>query len=141
MPDQSLFERLGGKPTLEKVHRLFYDKVYAHPWLSQFFAHRTRGPIETQQTDFMIQLMGGPKCYAGQAPHVVHQYMLITEELFDLRTQLLSDAIKLAGVTDDLRKEWLDMNEMFKKIMIKKSRDECTLQYAHQEILDFPKPQ
>jgi len=87
----------------------------------------------------MIQLMGLPKCYAGQAPHIVHQYMFITEELFDLRTQLLSDAIKAVGVADNLRIEWLKANELFKRVMVKKSKDECTLQYSHQEILDFPK--
>jgi hypothetical protein len=74
-----------------------------------------------------------------KAPHIVHQYMLITEERFDLRTQMLSEAIKVAGVADDLRSERLAMNEMFKKVMVKKVRDECTLQYSHQEILDFPK--
>ena len=34
----SLFERVGGRSVLERVHRTFYDKVYADPWLAQFFA-------------------------------------------------------------------------------------------------------
>ncbi len=137
--DQTLHDRLGGRPTFEKVHKIFYDKVYAHPWLGKYFAHRTRGPIESQQSDYMIQLTGGPKCYAGQAPHTVHQYMFITEELFDLRSQLLSDAIKEAGVNDELREEWLAANEMFKKVMVKSSISECVRQYSHQEILHFSK--
>ncbi len=137
--DQTLHDRLGGRPTFEKVHKIFYDKVYAHPWLGKYFAHRTRGPIESQQSDYMIQLTGGPKCYAGQAPHTVHQYMFITEELFDLRSQLLSDAIKEAGVNDELREEWLVANEMFKQVMVKSSISECVRQYSHQEILHFPK--
>jgi len=135
----SLYDRLGGRPVIEKVHKLFYDKIYADKWIGKYFAHRTRGPIESQQTDYMIQLFGGPKCYAGQAPHTVHQYMFITEELFDYRTELLSDAIKGCGVADDLRLEWLKMNEVFKRVLVKKSVDECTVQYGHQEILNFPR--
>jgi len=34
---QSLFDAVGGLPTLQKVHKIFYDKVYAHPWLDPFF--------------------------------------------------------------------------------------------------------
>ncbi|MFT4711635.1 MAG: truncated hemoglobin YjbI [Candidatus Azotimanducaceae bacterium] len=137
--DQTLHDRLGGRVTFEKVHKIFYDKVYAHPWIRKYFAHRTRGPIESQQSDYMIQLTGGPKCYAGQAPNTVHQYMFITEELFDLRSQLLSDSIKQSGVKDDLRKEWLAVNEMFKPVMVKSSETECVRQYSHQEILSFAK--
>lgn len=137
--DQTLHDRLGGRPTIEKVHQIFYDAVYAHPWLGQYFQHRTRQPLEEQQSDYMIQLMGGPKCYAGQAPNKVHSYMFITEELFDLRSQLLSEAIKQAGVTDSLRMEWLAANEMFKPMLVKSSIDDCKLQYDHQSILNFPK--
>ena len=28
---------LGGKKTLQKVHKIFYNKLYAHPWLKSFF--------------------------------------------------------------------------------------------------------
>ena len=92
-----------------------------------------------KQSDYMIQLTGGPKCYAGQAPNTVHQYMFITEELFDLRSQLLSDAIQECGVNDSLRGEWLAANEMFKAVMVKKSVSDCVKQYSHQEILNFSK--
>ncbi len=27
---QKLFERLGGRPTLDRVHKIFYEKLYAH---------------------------------------------------------------------------------------------------------------
>jgi len=137
--EKSLHDRIGGKPTIERVHERFYDKVYAHPWLGKYFAHRTRGPLVSQQNDFMVQLMGGPKIYAGQATATVHGYMMITEELFDLRTELLSDAIKKEGLSDDLREEWLALNEAFKKVIVKSSVSECKLQYSHQKILDFPK--
>lgn len=137
--DLTLHDRLGGRPVFEKVHQVFYEKIFAHPWLSKYFAHRAPGPLVAQQTNYMIQLTGGPKCYAGQAPNVVHGYMYITEELFDLRSQLLSDSINECGVSDELRQEWLAANEMFKAVMVKSSKDKCVLQYSHQKILDFPK--
>ena len=59
--DKTLYDRLGGKQTYIKVHKIFYDKAYAHPWLSQYFADKPQEILENQQTDFMVQLMGDQK--------------------------------------------------------------------------------
>ena len=83
--------------------------------------------------------MGGPNHYAGQNPKTVHSYMNITEELYELRNRLLSDSIKEAGISDDLREEWIEVNDMLKLAIVKSSIDECTKQYDGQTILDFPK--
>ncbi len=65
--------------------------------------------------------------------------MVITEELFERRSQMLSDSIKEAGIRDDLREEWLDADRTFKKALQKKSVSECTLAYPNQAILNFPR--
>ena len=136
--DKTLYDRLGGKETLIKVHKIFYDKAYAHPWLSKYFTDKPQELLEEQQTDFMMQLTGGPKIYAGKTPKSAHQHILITEELFELRARLLSDSIKEAGLSDDLRQEWLDADATFKRVLIKKSEAECSRAYPDQPILDFP---
>lgn len=33
----SLYHAVGGKPTLEKVHKIFYDILYAHPGSGNIF--------------------------------------------------------------------------------------------------------
>ena len=135
--DKTLYDRLGGKPTFIKVHKLFYDKAYADPWLSKFFTDKPQEVLENQQTDFMVQLMGGPKAYGGKSPKSAHQHMVITEELFELRAQLLSQSIKELGIRDDLREEWLDADRTFKRALEKKSEAECTISYPNQPILNF----
>ena len=135
--DKTLYDRLGGKPTFETVHKTFYDKVYAHSWLGKYFTNSPQEVIESQQTDFMIQLMGGPKCYGGKIPKSAHQNMMISEELFELRAQMLSDSIREAGIADDLRIEWLNADAALKKSIVKTSVTECKKAYPSQEILDF----
>lgn len=137
--DKTLYDRLGGKPTFIKVHKIFYDKAYAHPWLSKYFTDKPQEVLENQQTDFMVQLMGGPKAYGGKSPKSAHQHMYITSELFELRSEMLSESIKEAGVRDDLRKEWLDADRTFKRALEKKSVAECTQSYPNQPILNFPR--
>ena len=135
--DRTLFNRLGGKPTFIKVHKIFYDKAYADPWLRKFFTDKPQEILESQQTDFMIQLMGGPKEYAGKSPKTAHQHMFISSDLFEMRAEMLSDSIKEAGINDALREEWLDADRTFKRALEKSSDAECTKAYPNQPILSF----
>jgi len=137
--DKTLYERLGGKETFIKVHKIFYDKAYADPWLHKYFTDKPQQVLESQQTDFMVQLMGGPKIYGGKSPKSAHQHIVITDELFELRSGMLSESIKEAGVANDLRQEWLDADRTFKRALEKKSEAECTQAYPGQPILNFPR--
>lgn len=137
--DKTLHDRLGGINTFEKVHKIFYDKVYAHSWLRKYFTNKPQKVLEEQQTNFMIQLMGGPKCYGGKSPKTAHQHMLISEELFELRAKLLSDSIREAGISDALREEWLNADAALKKALVKTSVDQCKQAYPTQSILNFSK--
>lgn len=138
--DKSLFDRLGGQQTLQKVHKIFYDKLYIHPWLQHFFNNTPQDILESQQSTFMTQLMGGPKIYAGKTPKNAHQHMFISEEIFDLRHAILSKSIKEAGISDDLRQEWLNADMMLKRSLTKASVSECSRSYKTQELMNYPKP-
>ena len=138
--DQSLFERLGGQETYDKVHKIFYDKAYAHPWLSKFFTDKPQEHLENQQTDFMMQLMGGPKRYAGKSPKDAHKHIFITDELYELRAQLLAESIQEAGISNELKQEWIKADATFQRALVKNSADECVRAYPTQPILNFTRP-
>lgn len=137
--DKTLYDRLGGQATLERVHKTFYNLAFAHPWLSKYFTDKPQWVLEEQQTSFMTYLMGGPNLYVGRTPKMAHQHMVISEELFEVRQQLLSDAIKRENISDALRDEWIAADGALKKALVKKSADECIRTYPTQEILDFKK--
>lgn len=136
----TLYERLGGAPTFQKVHKIFYDKVYKHPWIGLYFKEIKQELIENQQTDFMADAMGGPQNYSGKFPIPAHRHMYITEELFTLRTQLLTESLAEAGVPKDLAEQWLLIDGAFKRRLVKNSPAECEKRYATDEILNFPNP-
>ncbi len=118
---QSLFDAVGGLPTLQQVHKIFYDKIYAHNWLKLFFAGHDQQVIEDRQTEFMGEKMGGPITYRGKEIGMVHETMYITDELFQIRHALLSASLKQAGMPDRLRKRWLRIDSAFMQKIIKKS--------------------
>jgi len=141
MEDNTLFEEIGGRPTLEKVHKLFYDKLYAHPWLKTFFAGIKQTIIENQQTDFMTANMGGGKIYSGGLPKNAHKHMFITEELFDLRNKILRECIIECGVSENLAERWIRIDQAFKHSLVKKDLSECQKRYFTDEIISAPKPE
>ena len=140
MEDATLFEHLGGRSILERVHKLFYDKLYAHPWLKDFFTPIDQKLIENQQTDFMTSNMGGGKIYSGGLPINVHRHLFISEEMFEIRKSLLQESLAECGVPDDLAERWIRIDETFRKSVVKKNVGECEKRYATDEIINIPKP-
>ena len=135
---QTLFDTVGGLPTLEKVHKIFYDKVYAHPWLGKFFEGHNQEAIENRQTMFMAVKMGGDVTYMGKEPKMAHRAMYITKELFDLRTELLRESLEEAGVPKDLIERWIKIDNAFKKQIVKDSIEDfykTTWKYERRVII------
>lgn len=118
---QSLYEAVGGLPVLQKVHKIFYDKVYAHEWLWQFFAGHDQKAIEDRQTSFIADKMGGPAPYRGKELKLVHEAMYINNELFEIRKALLDASLQEAGVEEALRERWLKIDSAFKHHIVKDS--------------------
>ena len=132
---KTLYERVGGRDCLERVHKIFYDKLFAHPFVGQFFKGVNQKTQEAQQTDFMSQPMGGPAVYCGKFPIPAHSHMFITEEIFNIRNQMLRDSLKEAGVPDDLALLWLQIDSAFKNGIVKKTIEDCKPRYTDDEII------
>lgn len=140
MEDETLFDRVGGRPVLQRVHKVFYDKIYAHPWLKQFFADIDQKTIEDQQTDFMVSNMGGGKIYSGALPKNAHRHMFVSHELFDLRQVILQESLLESGVPEDLAERWLRIDEAFRKSIVKDDPSQCEKRFFTDAIKNFPKP-
>ncbi|MDX8409435.1 MAG: group 1 truncated hemoglobin [Mariprofundales bacterium] len=109
----SLFDQLGGLPTLERVHHRFYNKVYAHPWLGRFFEGHEQQAIELRQTQFMAQKFGADTPYPGQELELAHRRMFISEALLQLRQQLLRQTLEEEQIVAPLIARWLKIDHAF----------------------------
>lgn len=138
---RTLYERLGGRETLERVHRIFYDKVFAHPWMGLFFDGVDQRHVERQQTDLMSQGTGGPRVFQGTYPVPAHKHIFITRELFRLGLQLKAEALREAGIPESLAAEWLAIDRSFEDALVKDSIDECEKRHPDEEILSIPRPE
>lgn len=140
MSTSTLFDLIGGYKTLNKVHKIFYDKIYKDPWIGQFFKDISQDIIEAQQTDFMAQAMGGPDKYCGAFPIPAHKHMFISEELFEYRHSLLKSSLHEAGLSPEGIQGWLKIDYAFKKGIVKKQLSDCEPRFKTDQIINFPKP-
>jgi truncated hemoglobin YjbI len=133
-------DELGGRSVLEKVHKIFYDKLYIHPWMGKFFVDIKQDVIEKQQTDFMVQNFGGPSDYVGKLVVPAHKHMYITDELFNLRQKVLEESLVEAGVSADLRVKWLKIDAAFRAGIVKNKIEDCQKRFFTDEILVVDNP-
>ena len=136
----ALYDDLGGTVGLEKVHRILYGKLFAHPWLKGFFEGKKRHHLESQQTDFMTDVFGGPKIYGGRLPKSAHMHMFIPEEVFTLRHDMLAASLNEARVPSDQAKQWLKYDMSIKRALVKQSPADCEGRYNNEKPLVVAKP-
>lgn len=138
---ESLFDAVGGLSTLVRVHKIFYDKVYAHPWLGQFFADFDQTLIENRQTEFMGEKFGGDIEYPGKALKLAHRRMYITPELFEVRKGLLREALEEAGVAEAHIERWLKIDGAFRSHIVKASKEAFeAIDLKYERPVIVPKP-
>ena len=137
----SLYDEVGGLKTLQQVHKIFYDKIYAHPWLSKFFEGFDQQAIEDKQTSFMGEKFGGPE-YNGKPLKQVHENMFIPQELADLRHEILRESLVEANVPNELIDKWLRIDTDFMQQVIKKSISSFYSDYTfkYKQRIIHPKP-
>ena len=135
------FERIGGRKSLIAINKVFYDKVYQHSWLKHYFLAVPQQHIEDQQVDFMQKVLGGKNLYVGKSPPIAHKHMFIPDELFDVRKKILIEAFNETKAHPELVDKWLNLDESFRRLLVKKSLSECVARYKSEGILNFNKPE
>lgn len=140
MEKSAAFEEMGGRESLVAICKIFYDKVYEHPWLKLYFEPIPQDYIEAQQVDFMQQVLGGENIYAGKTPPSAHKHIYVTDELFQIRQNLLLESFTEAHANPALSKKWLELDQIFKPQIVKDFPTECTERYSTEGILNFARP-
>ncbi|MEZ6014085.1 MAG: group 1 truncated hemoglobin [Planctomycetota bacterium] len=134
----NVYDSLPNPRIVFAVNEHFYELVYAHPWLSKFFAAVEQDFITSQQTDFIIGAIGGPKRFNGRGPAEAHPHMMITDELYDLRRALLEASFDAVRAPEQLRVAWLRIDEAFRGAIVKRELAECRGRWRTDAVLDFP---
>lgn len=118
-PDPKMWEALGEGVKLNQILNNFYDKVLDDPLLSPFFTGVTKEHIVGKQYAFLNQIYTGKDCYFGDRPRNAHQWMIISDSLFDHREKLFADSCIKCGLQEPFLSQILAFDETYRNVIVK----------------------
>jgi truncated hemoglobin YjbI len=105
MEKQSIFEKVGGAPSIHVLVELFYQKQLADPVVKGFFKSVDLEKLKAHQRDFFTKVLGGPDNYKGRNLVDSHKNLYITEWHFDSVKKNLVDSLEELKVEKQIIEE------------------------------------
>jgi NAD(P)H-flavin reductase/ferredoxin/truncated hemoglobin YjbI len=118
-PDLELWGALEEGKLLSKILADFYNHVYDDPFLSPYFDKITKQRIIEKQYNFLCQVLTGKDVYFGERPRNAHHWMVISNELFDHRGELMASSLRRYDVPDHLIKRFCAIEGFYRKDIVK----------------------
>ena len=71
----SVYERIGGEPSVDAAVDIFYDKVLADKRINYMFEETDMSELKAHQKRFLTVAMGGPNEYTGKNMREAHKFV------------------------------------------------------------------
>jgi ferredoxin-NADP reductase/truncated hemoglobin YjbI len=117
--DPELWAALDDGRLLRPILEDLYARIFADPLLSPFFRNTTKQRSIEKVHSFLQQVLTGNKSYFGDRPRNAHHWMVISNELFDHRQDLLVDCLRRHGLARHLIERWRQMEECYRPDIVK----------------------
>lgn len=89
---ETMFDRIGGYSTINRVVVAFFDKVPDSMQLAPYFENSDTQTLIRHQTEFLGAIMGGPVRFSNKDLENVHRFLDITDSAFDEMVSLMVEA-------------------------------------------------
>lgn len=118
-PNRALWAALGEGVRLRAMLEDFYARVFADARLRPFFEGVTQERVVDKQYSFLREVFTGERCYFGDRPRNAHHWMVISDELFDYREELMTRVMREHGLAEEHVQAWRAVHEVFRKQIVK----------------------
>lgn len=97
---QTLYERIGGEPTIDKLVGAFYQHVHSDPLLSPFFENTSMEKLRTMQKAFFSIALDGPEPGVEISLYEAHRDRGIERKHLTRFTEHLIDTLREIGIEE-----------------------------------------
>lgn len=118
-PDPELWAALGAERGLRAVLENFYALAFEDDRLAPFFHGVTRERAIDKQFAFLRDAFSGSSGYLGLKPFNAHHWMVISDDLFDYRENLMESCLRRRGLPEPLIRRWNAFHERFRRDIVK----------------------
>jgi len=108
-------ERIGGEEGLERLIRLFVDRVFADFIIGYQFEGRDKERIVRHETEFASAHLGGVQVYAGRPLVSAHRPLKINRGHFRRRLAILRTVLSEQGIAEDVIERWVAFERQFER--------------------------
>ncbi len=98
---ETIYEKIGGRPTIERLVTAFYQRVLADPLLSPFFESTLIEKLKKMQIAFFTIALGGPEPDLKISLYESHRGRGIQRQHLSQFTQHLMDTLREIGIEDE----------------------------------------
>ena len=98
LPEKTLYERVGGLPTLRKVVDDFVDRLRVDPRVQRFFADSNIPLVKERLVHLTCEVSGGPCTYLGADMKTAHVGLRISDAHFDAVVEDFGASLDKFGV-------------------------------------------
>jgi hemoglobin len=99
---QTMYDRIGGGPSVKEAVNRFYVRLLDDPEVSAYFASTDLAKLKAHQAALISQLLGGPSEYTGRELSAAHMGMAITNAHYDIVVGHLVAVLVELGVPGDI---------------------------------------
>lgn len=124
----SLFELLGGEPSVQRIALTLSKKIRNSNLLKKFYAYGDDDEINATLRSELMHALGGPLSFRERDIKSAHVGMFLKQEHFNEYKSLIFDAMKENGVVDNLIVQVVRILENKAFLIIDKSADEKSKQ-------------
>lgn len=118
-PDMELWAALQEGKLMLEILQDFYGRVYKDELLSPYFHGITMQRSIEKVYSFFQQVMTGQKCYFGDRPRNAHHWMVISDETYQYREDLMIECLRRAGLSEEMIKRWIAIENFYKHMIVK----------------------
>ena len=118
-PDPELWVALREGELLTEILTDFYTRVYADEKLVNFFIGVTKQRLIEKQYLFTRQILTGEKIYFGDRPRNTHHWMVISDDLFDYRANIMETCLREHGLPEPMVQRFMEVEEFYRKDIVK----------------------
>lgn len=118
-PDPMLWQDLQQGDLLARLLKVFYGRVFADPLLAPYFEGVTEARLAEKQYNFLRQAITGEKVYFGERPRNSHHWMVIPDNVFDHRADILRDVIREFEVPQAAAGKLMAIEESYRQDIVK----------------------
>ncbi|MGB1092325.1 MAG: 2Fe-2S iron-sulfur cluster-binding protein [Oceanobacter sp.] len=104
---------------LQKILSDFYDEVFEDPIMSPYFQNFTKQRSKEKVYSFYKRVFSGESSFFGDRPRNSHHWMVITDEIYDYRLDMLARHMRNHGLPEHLVQVWLSYDEYYRSDIVK----------------------